>query len=60
MSNISKVKRKKYVTGNKHLNSGGKYLYKEGIKKHFKDYEINQALLDGWLTYEKYRENIRV
>lgn len=25
---------------------------------YFKYIQYNQALLDGWLTYEKYRENI--
>lgn len=34
-------------------NKGGKYLYKDGIKKHFYGNDIEEMMKDGWTTFEQ-------
>lgn len=57
MSQVSIKKKKAYISGNNHANTGGKYLYKDGIKKHFHGQEIQDKLDQGWVTYEQQRKN---
>ena len=58
MSFMALKKHKSYVKGEKHANSGGCYLYKDGKKKHFHDEEIEKMLQEGWVTYKQLRKNI--
>lgn len=55
---ISQKERKAYVSGEKHANSGGCYLYRDGKKRHFHGEAVEKMLQEGWVTYEQLRKGL--
>lgn len=51
--NIIKKRKENNKPCKKGQNKGGKYLYKDGIKKHFYGDDIEKMLEDGWVTNEQ-------